>query len=142
PDVFSDFARGFIRKNWGKSFFVDYPMVLTHAPFQPTPDDTDYASYAVKEINEPRYYTEQVAYMDKVVGSVLDELKAQGLEKNTLVLFTGDNGNDRSITTRVQGREVHGGKGATTRRATRVPLLAWWPGKIKAGQVNDNLVDF
>ena len=54
-----------------------------------------------------------------------------GLEDNTLVLFTGDNGTHKSITSKLPGMDLKGGKGSMTEAGSRVPLLAWWPGQIK-----------
>jgi len=58
------------------------------------------------------------------------------------VLFTGDNGTDKPIVSRMNGRLIAGGKGTTTDWGTRVPLVANWPGTIPPGQVRDDLVDF
>jgi arylsulfatase A-like enzyme len=143
PDIFCDFALNFLRKHRHHPFFFYYPMALVHAPFQPTPDSpgTDYEHQGEKGSN-PRFFPDQVAYMDKLVGRVVDEITSLGLAENTLIIFTGDNGTGRPITSVVMGKKIQGGKGESTKYGTNVPLIAVWPGKIKPGQVNDNLVDF
>jgi hypothetical protein len=69
---------------------------------------------------------------------VLDTLRAQGLDKDTLVVFTSDNG-----PWLIKGADggsagpLRGGKGSTWEGGVRVPTLAWWPGRVPAGSVND-----
>jgi arylsulfatase A-like enzyme len=143
PDIFCDWALSFLRKHRNQPFFFYYPMALVHAPFQPTPDSAiaDYQRFGEKGSN-PKYFRDQVEYMDKLVGRVVDEVTSLGLAENTLIIFTGDNGTGRRVTSLVHGQKIEGGKGQTTRYGTNVPLIAVWPGKIKPGQVNENLVDF
>ena len=57
-----------------------------------------------------------VAYMDKLVGRLVAKLDELGIRDNTLVLFLGDNGTGRGVTSRFQGEDYPGGKGTTTRR--------------------------
>ena len=75
--------------------------------------------------------------MDYIVGSILKRLKKHGIDKNTLVLFTGDNGTHKSITSHLPGLKLKGGKGSMTEAGSRVPLLAWWPGTIQPGIRDD-----
>ena len=63
-----------------------------------------------------------------------------GIRDNTLVLFLGDNGTGRGVTTRFRGADYKGGKGTTTAAGTHVPLIASWPGVIKSGRVNSDLI--
>jgi arylsulfatase A len=68
---------------------------------------------------------------------VLDTLRKQGLDKNTLVFFTSDNG-PWLVKDQVGGCAglLQGGKGSTWEGGMREPGIAWWPGKIRAGTVN------
>ncbi|NLE37366.1 MAG: sulfatase-like hydrolase/transferase, partial [Pirellulaceae bacterium] len=84
---------------------------------------------------------DMVAYTDKMVGKIVAKLEGLGLSENTLVLFLGDNGTDRPIVSMLNGREVAGGKGQTTDAGTHVPMIAYWPGTIRPGQVRTDLVD-
>lgn len=61
-----------------------------------------------------------ITYMDQVVGDMMAKLKEHGLEKNTLVLFTGDNGTHKSITSKLPGMDIKGGKGSMTGRRESV----------------------
>jgi len=71
-----------------------------------------------------------ITYMDHTVGSIIKKLKEHNLQRKTLVLFTGDNGTNKSITSQLNGIQIQGGKGSMTEAGTRVPLIAWWPGQI------------
>ncbi|MBN1481917.1 arylsulfatase [candidate division KSB1 bacterium] len=145
PDVVSDFLCDFIERHLDQPFFAYYPMILTHCPFVPTPessdwDPTDRGSLAYK--GDPKYFADMVRCMDKMVGKVVNKLQALGLRERTLILFTGDNGTDEPIVSVLNGRQVAGAKGHTTDAGTRVPLIANWPGTVIAGEVCRDLVDF
>ncbi len=142
PDMFVDYLESFTARHTDQPFFVYFPMVLTHDPFRPTPDDAEYDTLQVDGVNDPAYFASNMAYMDKMVGRIVDHLDRTGLRENTLLLFTGDNGTDRDVTSRMGEREIRGDKGYPTRYGTHVPLIANWPARIPAGQVNDNLIDF
>jgi arylsulfatase A len=85
-----------------------------------------------------------VAYMDKLVGRMIDAVDDLGLSRRTLILFAADNGTQQPLTSRwgPDNRLVHGGKGRLTDTGTRVPLIARWTGRIESGTVCDDLVDF
>ena len=59
-----------------------------------------------------------------------------------MILFTGDNGTDRSVFSKLGNVTVQGGKGTVTEFGTHVPFIASWKGTIKPGQVKDDLIDF
>ncbi len=143
PDVCQQFALEFIRRHRNQPFFLYYPMILVHGPYEPTPDSPDFGkATAAARSDKQRRFTAMMAYMDKLVGALVAELKAQGIEQNTLVLFTGDNGTGRGAVTQLtDGSEQEGEKGNTTRAGMHVPLIASWPGKIATGAVCRDLVD-
>lgn len=143
PDIVSNHACDFVARNASRPFFLYYPMMLTHAPFQPTPDSPDWDPTARGEhANQaPRHFGEMVAYMDKLIGKLVDTLDTHGLRDDTLILFLGDNGTGRGVPSRMGDREVIGGKGSTTEAGMHVPLVASWPGRIRANTVCDDLVD-
>jgi len=138
PDVYNQFLLDFISANRKRPFFAYYPMALVHSPFSPTPDSRRPGGRGNVQDN----FADMVAYMDKLVGRLVAHLKSLGLAKNTLVLFTGDNGTPRGIRGKWNGRTIPGGKGRMTEAGTHVPLLAWGPGRVPAGKVRDDLVDF
>ncbi|MBN1417909.1 MAG: sulfatase-like hydrolase/transferase [Planctomycetes bacterium] len=143
PDIINAYAIDFIVRNREKPFLLYYPMILTHAPFQPTPDGEDWDPKATGEKvnNHPKHFADMVAYTDKMVGRLVAALERLGLRERTLILFIGDNGTGRGITSRMGDREVRGGKGTTLHTGTHVPLIASWPGVIPAGRVSRDLVD-
>lgn len=77
-----------------------------------------------------------------ILVAFLEHLEREGLAENTLVLFTGDNGTDKKLTSRFQGRTVRGGKGRHLDVSTHVPLIASWKGTLPAGRVCHDLIDF
>ena len=137
PQIAAQYLTRFIRKNRDKPFFVYYPMILVHSPFVPTPDSASLSSK-----NRQSNFEDMVAYMDKLVGQIVETIEEVGISERTLVLFTGDNGTHQSLTSRLNGRTIQGGKAMTTDAGTRVPLVAHWPGVIESGQVCRDLVDF
>jgi arylsulfatase A len=140
PDVFCNYALGFIERHRDKPFLLYYPMTLPHDPFVPTPDSKDWT--AGKDEPSPKYFADMVAYIDKIVGRIVRKLDETGLRENTLILFTADNGTSGQITSRLADRAVRGGKGRTTDAGTHVPLIANWKGTTPGGQVCDDLIDF
>ena len=143
PDVCQEFVVDFIRRNRSKPFLLYYPMILTHGHYEATPDSDDYRQPSAKanEANQ-RHFADMVAYMDKQIGQLINELESLDLGDNTLVLFTGDNGTGRGATSTLEdGSEQDGEKGSTTRGGMHVPLVASWPGRMKPGTVCPDLVD-
>lgn len=143
PDKFVEYVEDFLEANRDTNFLVYYPMCLVHDPFLPSPDSPEYAAYDPEtRINDTTYFRDMMAYMDKEVGRIVDKVEALGLSENTLILFTGDNGTDRDVVSNWKGQRIKGMKGYTVEAGTHVPLIAYWPGTVAAGQTNENLIDF
>ncbi|MHC4557824.1 MAG: sulfatase-like hydrolase/transferase [Planctomycetota bacterium] len=142
PDIFCDYILDYIkrhRSSKSKPFLLYYPMALTHGPFVPTPDNPDWG----QDVNNKKYYIDMVAYMDKIVGRIVQKLDNLGLREHTLILFTADNGTPKGITSKMNdGSSIDGGKGLTTNAGTHVPLIANWKGTTPVGNVCTDLVDF
>lgn len=143
PQLINDYACRFIDESRDAPFLLYYPMVLTHAPFQPTPDSADWDPDAVGEEvrRNPRHFADMTTFADKLIGNVVAALARNNLRERTLVLVLGDNGTGRQIVSRFNGQRVPGGKGKSTHLGTHVPLVANWPGVIPPGRVLDDLVD-
>ncbi|MCH7753277.1 MAG: sulfatase-like hydrolase/transferase [Planctomycetes bacterium] len=142
PDLVSDFICDFIERKKDEPFLVYYPMILVHNPFDPTPDSRDWEK---KDKNrEPiEHFREMVHYMDKLIGKIVRKLDATGLRDDTLILVTGDNGTNRSLTSPFPSRgEIQGGKGTMKDAGNRVAFVANWLGEIKPGTVVDLPVGF
>lgn len=133
PTLINDFALQFITKNRAQPFLLYYPMILTHSPFQPTPDSSDWDPTISSEKKQRaiEHFADMTAYTDKMVGRIVAKLEELGIRDNTLLLFLGDNGTQRDVTSRFQGEQYKGGKGLTTSHGTHVPLIASWPAATK-----------
>lgn len=152
PDIVSDYACDFISRHAksDQSFFVYYPMILPHWPFEPTPDSEEWNPQArvndEEETGAPKkskkFFADMVQYADKMVGKIVQTLDEHDLREETLILFTGDNGTYESIVSGWRGHQWRGGKSYMTDHGTHAPLIANWPGTIPAGTVNRDLIDF
>lgn len=143
PDLVQKAALEFINRNQERPFLLYYPMMLTHGPFQPTPESSDWDPNAIgEEVNhDDRHFTDMVAHLDGHIGELVAHLEQRKLREKTLILFVGDNGTGGRITSEWSGRTVKGGKGSTTDAGTRVPLIVNWPGRVPEGIVVKDLVD-
>ena len=139
PDIFSNYICDYMERNQKEPFFVYYPMVLTHGPFQPTPQSDDWAGD--RHASGVKYFKDMVEYMDTAIGRIVQKLDDLNLRENTLLLFIGDNGSPREVTSMLDGSPFQGGKGFSTDAGTRVPFVANWPGATPAGSVSDDLID-
>ncbi|TDU69372.1 arylsulfatase A [Prosthecobacter fusiformis] len=142
PTLVNDFALDFVTRHREKPFFLYYPMILTHNPFQPTPDSPEWdpATKGENAKQNNKHFADMTVYMDKMIGRLVSKLEELGLRENTLLLFLGDNGTNTKITSQFKGVEYPGGKGSTRRNGTHVPLIVSWPAKIKTGRVNSDLI--
>lgn len=147
PEVVSAYGLDFIEKSHkeGKPFLLYYPMILTHCPFSPTPDSEEWLednTTIMTYKGQAHYFKDMVSEMDHIVGKINQKLEALGIQDNTLVVFTGDNGTDKPIVSVMNGKEVAGAKGESIDAGTRVPLIIKWPGVIEANTTSTDLVDF
>ena len=129
-ELYTKEAVDFIGRNKDKPFYLYFAHNAVHTPIYPG------AAFAGKSQNGR--FGDWVEEVDWSVGQVLDALRSQGLDKDTLVVFTSDNG--PWLTKGADGGSagpLRGGKGSTWEGGVRVPTLAWWPGRVPAGSVND-----
>ena len=114
PDLTSDYALDFITRYKDQPWLLYYPMILTHSPFEPTPDSPDYLGKA-RDRGKQQHFADMVAYTDKLTGKLLAKLDEFGLRENTLILVTGDNGTGKGIVSMTEENgQVEGGKAGTT----------------------------
>lgn len=143
PDIFLDYLTDFMEEQRDTSFFAYYPMCLTHDPFLPTPDMEAFEAYDPESrTNDTTYFRNMAHYADSIVGQIRDRVAELGLAENTLILFIGDNGTDRDVVSYKGELRVPGRKGYPVEWGTHVPFVAYWPGTIEGGVVNESLVDF
>ncbi|NQT16641.1 MAG: sulfatase [Planctomycetes bacterium] len=134
---YTERALAYIEANKNRPFFIYFPQAMpgsTRAPF---------ASEAFLGQSANGTWGDSVEELDWSAGKVLDKLKALGIDRNTLVIWTSDNG---APTTGKPGDPSRGsnlplfGRGYTTAEgAFRVPTIAWWPGKVPAGRVCEEM---
>ncbi len=121
----------FIDDNKNEPFFVYLPYYTVHTPIQA--NNKLLAKYEAKQGSKghdnPKYAT-MIESMDINVGRILDKLKTEKLDKNTIVVFTSDNGGVYGIT---EQQPLRAGKGTYYEGGVRVPLTFKWEGKIKPG---------
>ncbi|CAN5368210.1 sulfatase-like hydrolase/transferase [soil metagenome] len=143
PDVINDYALDFIKRHKDQPFMLYYPLMLTHNPYPPTPDSPDWDPKAMgdKVGHAIKHFGDMTQYMDKLIGTIVDRVEELGLSQDTLIIFLGDNGTGRDVTSRMGDRVVHGGKGSTTSAGEHVPMIVRWPGTIAPGKTSTDLID-
>ncbi|MGV3767777.1 MAG: arylsulfatase [Chitinophagaceae bacterium] len=154
-ELFTQKALRFMEQNKERNFFLYLPYTIPHVSLQ-VPDE--YVGKYIGLFNEKPYYGQQgyasakyplstyaamITYLDEQVGVILDKVKALGLEENTIVLFSSDNGTtfnggvDAEFFNSVGG--LRGLKMDLYEGGIRMPFIVRWPGKIKAGSISHHI---
>jgi arylsulfatase len=154
-DLFEREALAFLEKNKAKTFFLYLPFTIPHCALQVPEDslneykgklgdDPPYEGKSYRKHKTPRAaYAAMITRMDRTVGRILDRLKELKLEKDTLVIFTSDNGAAHDyggVDTKFFDSvgKLRGRKGDVYEGGIRVPMIARWTGTIKPG-VSDHV---
>ncbi|HEY2909327.1 MAG TPA: sulfatase-like hydrolase/transferase, partial [Gemmataceae bacterium] len=126
-------AVGFIEKNKGRPFFLYVPHIMPHVPI--------FASERFRGTSKRGLYGDVIQELDWSVGEILAALTKNGLDANTIVAFTSDNGPFLSYGDHAgSAKPLRGGKLTTFDGGVRMPAMLRWPGHVPAGQVTDELV--
>ena len=151
-DLFTAETREFIRRERDGPFFLYLAYTIPHANNElgretgngmEVPDDEPYSNE--KWSQQQKNYAAMVTRMDADIGKILALLKDLNLDQNTLVLFSSDNGpqgvDEGGYDLALFGSNgpLRGRKRALYEGGIRVPMIARWPVRIKAGQVSDHL---
>ena len=137
---YTEEAIRFIREARDAPFFVYLPHAMPHLPIS--------ASEAFSGTSAGGRYGDVIEELDWSTGAILDALAEEGIDENTLVIFTSDNGPWNNMPPRMYETDpvelwdagttgpLHGAKATTWEGGHRVPAILRWPGKIPAEQVS------
>ncbi len=152
-DLFAEEALAFVKSNKSRPFFLYWSMVTPHANNERARElgngahVPDYGPYAARDWPAAdKGHAAMVSRLDASVGRLLETLRDQGLAENTLVIFTSDNGpHDESkhdLDRFHPAGPFSGLKRSLTDGGIRVPMIAWWPGRIPAGTESNHVSYF
>lgn len=153
-DLFMEETRRFIAdQKSGKPFFLYLALTIPHANNEGTrgtgngQEVPDYGIYADKDWSDPdKGQAAMITRMDKGVGELFEQLKSLGLDDETLVIFTSDNGHHKeggnNPETFDPNGPLRGMKRDLYEGGIRVPTIARWPGKIAPGSETDHIAYF
>ena len=152
PKLMLDEALGFIQRNQSRPFFLYFATTIPHANNEAAKElgngaeVPDLGVYRDESWPEPdKGYAAMITYLDAQVGAILTRLKQLGLDDNTLVIFSSDNGPEMreftgyDTTFFKSARGLRGFKRDNYEGGIRAPLIARWPDKIKAGCVSEHV---
>ncbi len=114
-------------------FFINVNFMKVHQPNLPAPE------FEHKSMSKTKY-ADSVVELDTRIGRIVDKLKAAGLDKNTLIFYTTDNGAWQDVYPDAGYTPFRGTKGTVREGGNRVPAIAVWPGKIKPQAKNHDIV--
>jgi arylsulfatase A-like enzyme len=129
-DYFGDQATRVVQANRNRPFFLYLAFNAPHSPMQSTPDD--FAALSTIKDRKTRVYGAMIRALDRNVGKVMKALRAAGVDRNTVVIFTSDNGGAAYVGL-PSNRPFRGWKGTFFEGGIRVPLFMRWPLGIRAG---------
>ncbi len=114
-------------------FFINVNFMKVHQPNMPAPQ------FEHKSMSKTKY-ADSVVELDAHIGQIMDKLRALGLDKNTLVFYTTDNGAWQDVYPDAGYTPFRGTKGTVREGGNRVPAIAIWPGKIKPDVKNHDII--
>ncbi|MCA9103097.1 MAG: arylsulfatase [Planctomycetales bacterium] len=120
-------------KKSDQPFFINVNFMKVHQPNLPAPE------FEHKSISKTKY-ADSIVELDTRIGNILAKLSELGLDKNTLVFYTTDNGAWQDVYPDAGYTPFRGTKGTVREGGNRVPAIAIWPGKIKAGVRNHDIL--
>lgn len=149
-DLFTEHAVDFIRRHKDRPFFLYVPFIASHFNVEAPPDEIALHRGHFREEDDSRplnaTYAALVTRLDKNVGQIVRTIDELGLSTETLIVFTSDHGatfergNQQTSYNLDSNRPFRGQKRTLWEGGVRVPALACWPGRIKAGAVSHEVI--
>jgi len=152
-DKMTEKAEQFIKLNHNRPFYLYMAYTIPHASLQVPPKEVeeyigkfpDREYYGDRGYGSAKYqlatYAAMVTYLDKQVGIIMDLIKRLGLDENTVIMFSSDNGPQNCCGVDIEFFNSTGplreAKGSIYEGGIRVPFIARWPGKIPSGTISD-----
>jgi len=145
-DVWTEEAVKFIERHKDEPFFLHVTYNAPHTPLQCPKEDVSPFLESGQFNRGVSYVYGMIRRMDAGVARILDALRTQGLEENTIVVFTSDNGpqfggQGEDCTTRFNC-QFNGAKGSVYEGGIRVPMIVRWPGELEAGARRTEMCHF
>ncbi|MFT5466023.1 MAG: arylsulfatase A-like enzyme [Verrucomicrobiales bacterium] len=151
PDLIASEALQFIEQHRNRPFFLYFAMNVPHANNEGGKDGMEvpnFGEFAAREEwpNTEKGFASMIRNIDNDVGNVLDKLKELGIDNETLVIFSSDNGPHQEGGHKMEYFNSNGlftgMKRDLTDGGIRVPTIAWWPGKIEGGRETAHISAF
>jgi arylsulfatase len=120
-------------KQPNQPFFININFMKVHQPNLPAPE------FEHKSLSKTKF-ADSIVELDARIGNIMNKLRELGLDKNTLVFYTTDNGAWQDVYPDAGYTPFRGTKGTVREGGNRVPAIAVWPGKIKPGVRNHDIV--
>ncbi|MDX1637180.1 MAG: arylsulfatase [Balneolaceae bacterium] len=140
-DLFTQKALQFINEDSEQPFFLYLPYTIPHGKYQ-VPSDAPYGSRSWNQ--EEKNYAAMITRMDRDVGRILDLIKENDIDEETILFFASDNGPVDNAISRFfdSNGTLRGYKTDLLEGGIRVPLIVRWPGTIQEGLVSDHVSAF
>jgi arylsulfatase A-like enzyme len=122
-----------VAKNPSQPWYINVNFMKNHQPNLPAPE------FEHKSLSKSKY-ADAVVELDTRVGRIMDKLRELGFDKNTLVFYTVDNGAWQDVYPDAGYTPFRGTKGTDREGGNLVPTIAVWPGKIKGGVRNHDIL--
>jgi arylsulfatase len=113
-------------------FFLNVNFMKVHQPNLPAPE------YEHQSLSKSKY-ADSIVELDARIGHIMDKVRELGLDQNTLVFYTTDNGAWQDVYPDAGYTPFRGTKGTVREGGNRVPAIAWMPGRIEAGKKNHDI---
>jgi len=139
-DLFTGKALDYLEKQGDKPFFLYLPYTIPHGKYQ-IPDEAPYADRDWS--GDQKTYAAMITRMDRDIGKIMELIESKGMDDQTIIFFTSDNGPVKRMADFFKSKgNLRGYKGDLFEGGIRAPLIVRWPGKIQKGRVSDHISAF